>query len=105
MFSPRIAAPAACPSCAGTVWVPMLKAYRYAGSAREHAGDVADCAACGCRCTLLRDGRVLRLGGARAGSGPAQAGSAAAVPTGGYGTGGPGWLDPDMVTLDTHAGP
>lgn len=100
MLFGKIAAPAACPSCGGSVWVPMLRAYRYAGSAREHAGDVADCAACGCRCTLMRDGMVLRLGRAAQAQPPAADARAQAEP-GGYGTGRPGWLDPDMVTLDT----
>ena len=96
----RIAAPAVCPSCGGNVWLPALKAYRYAGSAREHVGDLCECATCGCRCTLLRDGGLVRLGRAPQ---AAQAGSAGAQ-AGGHGTGGPGWLDPDMVTLDTPTG-
>ena len=100
-WSSTIRTPAKCPSCAGDVFVPMLKAYRYAGEVREHAGTVADCAQCGLRLTLMRDGRVLRL------ASPAQ--SRAPEPPrdaqpGGHETGRPGWLDPDMVTLLPHAG-
>lgn len=100
-FWNRIARPAACPACCGEVWAPALRAYRYSGAQREAAGTVADCVACGCRCTLLREGGVVRFGG-RAVAGPA----ARAEPLpGGHGTGRAGWLDDDMVTLDTPAGP
>ena len=99
-FKSHIAAPAKCPSCAGDVFVPMLKAYRYAGEVREHAGTVADCAQCGLRLTLMRDGRVLRLAQASAPRQP----DAPPAQAGGHETGRPGWLDPDMVTLPTHAG-
>jgi hypothetical protein len=100
VFGKRIARPASCPACGGEVWAPALKAYRYAGQVREHAGDVADCVACGCRCTLLREGGLVRFGGAR----PAAAERPEAAAPGGHGTGRAGWLDPDMVTLDTPAG-
>ena len=92
--------PVECPSCRGDVWVPQLRAYRYAAGRREHAGDVAQCAACGCVVTLLRDGGVVRMAGARA----AAARPAEARPPGGQATGRPGELDPDMVTLDAQWG-
>jgi hypothetical protein len=97
-----ISRPAECPACRGDVFVPMLRAYRYAGARRERAGDVAQCAACGCAVTLLRDGRVLRAAGA-ASAAPARADRAPGAAPGGTGRSGPGWLDPDM-TDPTHDG-
>lgn len=52
--------PAECPACGGDVLVPTLKAFRYAGSDREHVGDVCDCSACGTRVTVLFAGGVVR---------------------------------------------
>lgn len=97
----QLAAPARCPACGCDVGVPMLRAYRQAGSVREAAGTVTECAACGSRYTVLREGGVLRFGGQRVAE--ARAASAAGAAPGGHGTSGPGGLDPDMVTFDTPA--
>ena len=50
----------------------------------------------------MRDGSVLRAGGQPQAARREEAGAQAAP--GGQETGRPGWLDPDMVTLDTHPG-
>lgn len=98
--SPRIVRPVACPDCRCDVWVPQLRAYRYAANApRVAAGDVAQCARCGYVAVLLEDGSVLRVANARP---VAQPENVAPAP-GGTGRSGPGWLDPDMAD-PTHEG-
>lgn len=86
---------AECPSCLCDVGIRIAVAYRQAGEAQERAGTVTECVRCGCRYTALRAGGTIAF---RAAVRPAAPGQQAATP-GGQATGGPGWLDDDMVTL------
>ena len=87
---------AECPSCACDVGVRVAVAYRQAGGQADKAGVVTECVRCGCRYTALADGRVIAFR-ATVRAPEAQGGGQ----PGGQATGGPGWLDDDMVTLPT----
>lgn len=103
-FLARIVTPCACPSCGGSVFVPALKAYVYAAGTREHVGDVCECAACGCRVTLMHNGSVLRYRGATQQDGGMKPNVTSSRDPGGTETGRPGSLDTDLFD-PTYAGP
>lgn len=100
-WSAPIVAPAQCPNCQCDIAIPLMRATRTAGRRTEAVGRVCDCVRCGCRYTALYAGGVVALDGRAAMA--ARPEPVAATP-GGHGTGRPGWLDSDMVTLDTPTG-
>ena len=97
----------ACPHCGETVGVGVLIAssvsvaagrwpWGRARVARQAAGEVRECVACGCRYTVCDDGRIVRMRGMGSSAAPRGADERA----GGAGDGKGREFDDDLGTLD-----